>query len=130
MPVAESSHAAPDMARNGRARGYAPPASGGARLVGRHGLAAPRMGIAVAGAFDNARGVNRIIGIVVIAVGAWLGYRGYHQADSLAGRTRTTITDLKNGIDGKGRVAPQYGYYVVGGLLVVGGGVIALRKRA
>lgn len=87
------------------------------------------IGIAVAVAFGNARIVNRIIGIVVIAVGAWLGYRGYHQADSLAGRTRTTIVDVKNSIDGKGRIAPQYEYYVVGGLLILGGAVIAMRKR-
>jgi hypothetical protein len=74
--------------------------------------------------------MNRVVGIVLIVIGGWLIYTGYRQADSLAGRTKTTLVDVKNSIDGKGRVARQYWYYGGGALLVVAGAAIGLRKRA
>ncbi len=80
--------------------------------------------------FDDARRVKRVIGTVLILTGGWLLYSGYRQADSLAGRTRTTITDLKNSVDGKSRVPPQYWYYGGGVLLIGAGLMIGLRRQS
>ncbi len=74
--------------------------------------------------------MSRIIGILLILVGGWLIYRGHSEAESLAGKTRTTITDVKNSIDGKGRIATQYWYYGAGAVLIGAGVVTGLRRRS
>lgn len=73
--------------------------------------------------------MSKIIAILLILAGGWLIYTGYAQADSMAGRTKTALVELKNEIDGKGRTPKQYAYYGSGALLVALGAVLLLRKR-
>lgn len=100
----------------------------GSRMIDRGWRSAN--GVAIATGFGHCTGMKCIIAVVLILVGAWLLYSGYRQADSLAGRSRTAITDLKNSIDGKSRVARQYWYYGAGILLIGTGVAVGLRRQA
>jgi hypothetical protein len=71
----------------------------------------------------------RILGVVLVIVGAWLLYTGYSRGRSLAGKTRSNIAQLKNEIDGKARVPDHVWYYVGGGLVVLVGGALVIRKH-
>jgi len=72
--------------------------------------------------------MKKILGIVLILVGGWLVYTGYNRAESIAGKTEAGLVDLKNEIDGKTRVADHVWFYIGGGVLIVVGGAIVLRK--
>ncbi|HEY5550994.1 MAG TPA: DUF3185 family protein [Opitutaceae bacterium] len=72
--------------------------------------------------------MKKILGIVLVLVGGWLVYTGYHRAESIAGKTESGLVDLKNEIDGKTRVADHVWYYVGGAVLIIGGGWLVIRK--
>lgn len=73
--------------------------------------------------------MKQIIGIIFIFAGGWLVYTGYSEADSIAGKARTKLIDLKNDIDGKNRTPRQYWYYGSGALLIVAGAGLVMRKN-
>jgi hypothetical protein len=72
--------------------------------------------------------MNKIIGIAMLLVGGWLLYTGYNRGESLAGKTKAGIAELKNEIDGKARVPDHVWYYIGGGVLVLVGGGMLMRK--
>lgn len=72
--------------------------------------------------------MNKIIGIVLIVIGGFLFVQGLNRQDSLAGEASELGTSIANSVDG-GTRTPQHVFYMVGGgVLVLIGAVVALRK--
>ncbi|QYM79416.1 DUF3185 family protein [Horticoccus luteus] len=71
----------------------------------------------------------RILGIILILGGAFLLYKGFQREDSLAGKLDTASTKVANSVDGGTHVANHTLYLVGGGVLVVLGAVVALKRR-
>jgi hypothetical protein len=72
--------------------------------------------------------MKKILSLILILLGGWLVYVGYNRGESLAGKTKSGIAELKNEIDGKMRVPDHVWYYVGGGALIVAGAVVAARR--
>ena len=74
--------------------------------------------------------MKNIIGIVLIALGAFLFVQGLNRRDSIAGNASTIGHDVANAVDGGSR-QPKHIIYMVGGAVVaiVGLGVM-LRKSS
>jgi hypothetical protein len=72
--------------------------------------------------------MKKILAVVLILAGGWLLYAGYQRGDSLAGRTKSTLAELKNDIDGKTRVPGHVKFYVGGAVLLAAGAWLATRR--
>lgn len=72
--------------------------------------------------------MKKIIGIVLILGGGWLVYTGHSRAESIAGKAESGVVQLQNEIDGKSRVAEHVWFYAGGGVLIVAGAWLVLRK--
>jgi len=73
--------------------------------------------------------LRRIIGFILICVGAWLLIRGWQRKDSLLGSISETGTKIANRFDGGTRTPTHVVYVVGGGLLIACGTVLTLSKR-
>jgi uncharacterized protein DUF3185 len=75
--------------------------------------------------------MKNIIGIILIALGIFLFVQGLNRKDSLAGQAATAGTELANKVDGGART-PKHVMYMVGGgvLVIVGLGVMIRKPRA
>lgn len=71
-----------------------------------------------------------ILALVLIGVGGYLVYTGNQKKESLAGGADKVGTEVANALDGKARQPDYVWYYVGGGVLILGGAVVALRKTA
>jgi hypothetical protein len=71
---------------------------------------------------------TKIIGIVLILIGAYVCYLGNQRHDSVAGGIDTASTKVANTFGGEGHVADSTWYYVGGGALIVVGAVGLLRS--
>ncbi|HYC70409.1 MAG TPA: hypothetical protein VEB66_04325 [Opitutaceae bacterium] len=69
------------------------------------------------------------LGIVALLAAAGLFYSGYSRGVSLAGRTQTSIAQLKTGVDGKTRVPDHHWHYGGAVALALVGGVLLRRRR-
>jgi hypothetical protein len=72
--------------------------------------------------------MKKLVGLALILVGGWLVYVGFTRGDSLAGKTKSGIAELKNEIDGKMRIPDHVWYYVGGGVLIIAGAAAMARK--
>jgi hypothetical protein len=72
----------------------------------------------------------KIIGLVILVLGAGLLFQGLSRQDSLVGHLATVSTDAANSIDGGSRLPAHVGLIVGGGVLLVLGGLVAFRKSA
>ena len=72
--------------------------------------------------------MKNIIGIVIIALGVFLFVQGLNRRDSLAGNAATIGKDVANAVDGGNRQPQHVMYMVGGGILVILGLGVMLRK--
>jgi len=70
----------------------------------------------------------KIIGLVLIVVGGILVYQGVTRKDSLLGQAAEVGTDVANKVDGGSRVPKHMVSIVGGGILILVGAGIALRR--
>ena len=69
-----------------------------------------------------------LVAAILIAAGAYLISYGHRRADSIAGIAEKTGKDIANAFDGRTRQPDHLYYYVGGGVLIVAGAWVALRK--
>jgi hypothetical protein len=74
--------------------------------------------------------MGKIIGIILIVLGGYLFSVGYSRQDSLVGHVSSTADSAANSVDGGVRTPKHVTYMVAGGVLVVLGAIVALRRRA
>lgn len=72
----------------------------------------------------------KIIGLVLIVVGGILVYQGVTRKDSLLGQAAEVGTDVANRVDGGSRVPDHWVSLIGGGVLVLVGAGLALRRSA
>jgi len=72
--------------------------------------------------------MNKIIGIVLIVVGGFLFFQGWSRKDSLVGGAAEVGTKMANAVDGGARTPKHIIYMVGGGLLVVVGAGVAMKR--
>lgn len=72
--------------------------------------------------------MTRIVGIVLILVGAYLIYAGVNRSHSLAGKVDSASTSVANSVDGGGHQTTQTVEIVAGGVLVILGLAVAVRR--
>jgi hypothetical protein len=70
---------------------------------------------------------NKIIGLVLIIIGAYVCYQGSQRRDSLAGNLDTASAKIANQVSGDGHVPDHTWYFVGGGVLIVVGAFCLLR---
>ena len=68
------------------------------------------------------RFLHLLLALAIFVAGLWFFYAGYEHEVSLTGKTRTGLTYLKTGVDGKTRVLTQHWYYAIGAALLIGSG--------
>jgi hypothetical protein len=68
------------------------------------------------------RFLQLLLALAALLGGLWCFYAGYEHEVSLTGKTKTGLTYLKTGVDGKTRVLTQHWYYGIGAVLVIGSG--------
>ncbi len=66
--------------------------------------------------------MNKIIGIIIIAVGGVLIFKGAARKDSLVGGVAEVSADVANKVDGGARI-PEHYYYIIGGVVVAAAGL-------
>jgi hypothetical protein len=71
-----------------------------------------------------------IIAAVLIIVGAGLIYQGHRRDGSIRGLAERTGKDIANAFDGRTRQPDYLYYYTGGGVLIVAGAWVALRRPA
>lgn len=72
--------------------------------------------------------MTRILGIIILLVGVFLVYKGLQREDSLAGKLDKAGSEVANTVDGGNRVPNHTLYLVGGGVLIVAGAVVALKR--
>ena len=72
--------------------------------------------------------LRRIIGLILICVGAWLLIRGWQRKDSLLGSISETGTKIANRFDGGARTPKHMMYMVGGGLIIACGAILTFSK--
>jgi len=65
--------------------------------------------------------MNRIVGIVLIVIGAIVFMMGFNRKNSLVGEASSAATSVANSVDGGARTPKHVGYMIVGGVLVLAG---------
>jgi hypothetical protein len=74
--------------------------------------------------------MNKVIGIIILLVGVFLVYKGLQREDSIAGKLDSAGAQMANTVDGGNRVPNHTLYLVGGGVLIVAGAVVALKRRS
>ncbi|HRE79910.1 MAG TPA: DUF3185 family protein [Opitutaceae bacterium] len=74
--------------------------------------------------------MNKIIGIVLIVVGGFLFFQGLQRKDSLVGGASEVGTKVANAVDGGTRTPKHIIYMVGGGLLVLVGAGVAMKRSS
>lgn len=72
--------------------------------------------------------MNKIIGIALIIIGGILFFQGLSRKDSLVGEAAEVGTSIANSVDGGARTPRHIVYMVGGGVLVVVGAGLAMRR--
>ncbi len=72
----------------------------------------------------------KILGLIILILGAVLLFQGISRKDSLVGHTATVTTDVANSIDGGARTPLHVTYIVGGGALMAVGAFFAFRKSS
>jgi hypothetical protein len=72
----------------------------------------------------------KILGLIILILGAVLLFQGISRKDSLVGHTATAATDVANSLDGGSRTPLHVTYIVGGGVLIVVGAFFAFRKSS
>ncbi len=72
----------------------------------------------------------KIIGIIILLLGAGLLYQGINRQNSFVGEAATAGTNVANAVDGGGRTPQHVTYIVGGGLLMAVGVVLAFRSSS
>ena len=72
--------------------------------------------------------MTRILGIILLLVGVFLVYKGLQREDSLAGKLDKAGSEVANTVDGGNRVPNHTLYLVGGGVLIVAGAAVALKR--
>jgi hypothetical protein len=72
----------------------------------------------------------KIIGIIVLLLGAGLLYEGINRQNSLVGQAATAGTNVANAVDGGTRTPQHVTYIVCGGILMAVGVVLAFRSSS
>ncbi|MDX2185420.1 MAG: DUF3185 family protein [Opitutaceae bacterium] len=72
--------------------------------------------------------MKKLLGVVLIVVGAFLLIQGFNRKDSLVGEASETGTKIANSVDGGTRMPKHMGYIIGGGVLVLVGGALALSR--
>ncbi len=73
--------------------------------------------------------MKNIIGIILIALGAFLFVQGLNRKDSVAGAASEAGTEIANAVDGGART-PKHVVYMVGGGVLAAVGVVILFRRS
>lgn len=71
---------------------------------------------------------SKLLGVVLIAGGLWLGWTGYQRSESVAGVADGVGASIANAIDGEARQPKHVWYYAGGGAAVLVGLGLVLRK--
>lgn len=74
--------------------------------------------------------MNKIIGIVLIVLGVFLFVQGLNRKDSLIGGADKLGTEVANSVDGGSRAPKHVVYMVGGGILVLIGAGVAMRRTS
>ena len=74
--------------------------------------------------------MNKIIGIVLIVVGGYLFFQGWNRKDSLVGAAAETSAKVANAVDGGTRTPKHIVYMIGGGLLVIVGAGVAMKRSS
>jgi hypothetical protein len=72
----------------------------------------------------------KILGLIILILGAVLLFQGISRKDSLVGHVATASTDVANSVDGGSRTPLHVTYIVGGGVLMVVGAFFAFRKSS
>ncbi len=72
--------------------------------------------------------MRKSVAFVLILVGVIVAVFGHRRAESLSGLSNRAGTNLANAWDGGLRVPEHYWLYAGGGLLVLAGGALLLRR--
>jgi hypothetical protein len=73
--------------------------------------------------------MKTLLGLVLLATGAFLIYTGYRRANSLLGETKSVLVDVQDSIDGGYRTAAPVWYYTGGAACLVVGGLLLVRRK-
>jgi hypothetical protein len=71
----------------------------------------------------------RILGLLRLVLGVVLLVQGFNRKDSLAGHVSTTADNVANSVDGGARTPQHVGYIAGGGVLIVIGAALSIRRR-
>ena len=71
-----------------------------------------------------------ILAVILVVLGGVLLYLGAQRRDSLAGRAASVGHDVVSAVDGQPHATKETVYFVSGGILVVVGLFVALRRTA
>lgn len=74
--------------------------------------------------------MNKIIGIVLIVVGGYLFFLGWNRKESVMGAAAEAGTKVANAVDGGTRTPKHLVYMIGGGLLVVVGAGVAMKRSS
>ena len=72
--------------------------------------------------------MNKLIALVLIVVGIIVIVTGHRRSESVAGVTDTVGAKIANTFDGNARQPEHVWYYVGGGVLIVAGLAMGLKK--
>ncbi len=70
---------------------------------------------------------RRIIGLILVCIGAWIFARGWERKDSVLGSLSETGSRIANRFDGGARTPKHMIYLGGGGLMIVCGAALAFR---
>jgi hypothetical protein len=71
---------------------------------------------------------GKIIGIILILVGAYVCYLGNSRRNSVAGGVDTAVAKVADKVTGEGHTTDATWYYVGGGVLILAGAVSLTRR--
>ena len=72
----------------------------------------------------------KILGLIILILGAVLLFQGISRKDSLVGHVATASTDVANSVDGGSRTPLHVTYIVGGGVLIAVGAFLSFRRSA
>ncbi len=73
---------------------------------------------------------KNILAVILVVLGGVLLYLGAQRRDSLAGRAEAAGNNIVTAVDGEPRANRETLYFISGGILVVAGLFVALRRTA
>jgi hypothetical protein len=72
----------------------------------------------------------KILGLVILVLGAVLLFQGISRKDSFVGHVATASTDVANSVDGGSRTPLHVTYMVGGGALILVGAFLSFRPSS